>query len=125
MVKGVVQTLEATIGAVLILSTLVFLYSFQADTTEINLLDKADACLKYLDNKGELRYYAFNGVTTLETKVKDCLPGITDFDLKVCYTEQCNGDLPENKTVVLSSYIISGYDTVNPALINLWVWSKV
>jgi hypothetical protein len=125
MVKGFVRTLESTIGVILILTMLVLLYSHQTTIPETQLVQISYNCLEGLDNSGYLKYYAINDVTKLEHELTNCLPPITDFKVKVCDIEDCIVTLPDNKTVVSSSYLISGYDIPKPYLINLWVWSKL
>lgn len=123
--KGFIQTLEASIGAILILMIVVLLYSYQPTVPETQLLQVGYNCLDNLDNVGYLSYYALYDVTELENKIEECLPPITDFKIKVCDTEECNTTTPANKTVVLASYLISGYNATQPSLINLWVWSEI
>ncbi len=125
MVKGFVQTLESSIGAVLILSMVILLYSYQPAVPEMQLLQKGYDCLENLDNTGYLRYYAFNNLTELENNIDNCLPATTEFKIRICDTEDCSTNLPDNKTIILASYLISGYESPQPSLINLWVWSEI
>ncbi|MFQ6020766.1 MAG: hypothetical protein ACE5J4_01965 [Candidatus Aenigmatarchaeota archaeon] len=121
MVKGFIQTLEAVIAAVLILITILILYQ-PKPLVETQLQEISYNCLVDLDNKGFLRYY-LDDPEEIENKLKSCLPPLTDFVVKVCTNADCVADVP-SKTVVLSSYLVSGYYAVSPRLVNLWVWYK-
>jgi len=124
MVKGYVKTLESVIAIVLILISIVFLFP-EKTRTEPQISDTGYNCLKYLDFKGVLRYYAVNDLeSNLISDLRSCLPPILDYKAKICTTSICNTQLPEYTTVFLSSYLIAGEDSVEPTLINLWVWSK-
>ena len=121
--KGFIKTLEAVLGVILIVIPLFTLYTPQR--IEEQLSDIGYNCLKDLDNKNLLKYYAINNMNTeLNNSLRDCLPYLIEFNFKICKTSVCSINVPENKTVFLSSYIIAGYETVDPTLINLWLWSK-
>jgi len=124
MVKGFVKTLEAGIAIGLILVSMVFLFP-QKTKIEPQLSDTAYECLRYLDNRGVLEYYTVNGKQeNLISDIRTCLPPLSDFTVKICKTSSCGTTLPYNKTIFLSGYLIAGDNSVNPTLINLWVWSK-
>jgi len=121
--KGFIKTLEAVLGVILIIIPLFTLYTPQR--IEEQFSDIGYNCLKDLDNKNLLRYYAVNNNTIeLNNSLRDCLPYLIEFDFKICTTSVCSVNVPENKTVFLSSYIIAGYESTEPTLINLWLWSK-
>ena len=123
VMKGYVKTLEAGIAIVLILVSMVFLFP-EKTRTEPQISDTGYSCLKYLDYEGVLRYYAVNNLeSNLISDLRDCLPPILNYTAKICPTIICNAILPEDKTVFLSSYLIAGEKSINPVLINLWVWS--
>ena len=123
MVKGFVKTLEAGIAISLILVSMVFLFP-QKTKTEPQLSETAYDCLRYLDNKGVLRYYAVNNrQEDLVSDLRGCLPPLYSYTVKICTTSSCGTTLPDDKTIFLSSYLIAGENSFNPTLINLWVWS--
>lgn len=122
--KGFSYTMEAVFGAILILLTLLNIYAI-IPRTENNLSELGYNCLKNIDNKGLLRYYALNELNLeLNSNLRECLPFSIDFKFKVCSTADCNISLPQDKSVFLSSYLIAGDSSFSPTLINLWVWSK-
>jgi len=122
--KGFSHTLETVFGALLILITLLNIYT-NPPRTETKLSELGYNCLSSIDNKGFLRYYALNALySDLNNKLRDCLPFLIDFKFRICSTSDCSIQLPESKSVFLSSYFIAGNDSFNPTLINLWIWFK-
>jgi len=123
VMKGFVKTLEAAIAIVLILISIVFLFP-EKTRTESQISDIGYNCLKYLDYRGVLRYYAVNSLeSNLISDLKGCLPPILNYTARICSTIICDTNLPQDKTVFLSSYLIAGEESISPVLINLWVWS--
>jgi len=121
--KGFIKTLEAVLGVILIIIPLFTLYTPQR--IEEQFSDIGYNCLKDLDNRNLLRYYAVNNMNTeLNNNLRDCLPYLIEFNFKICTTSVCSVNVPENKTVFLSSYVIAGHESIEPTLINLWLWSK-
>jgi hypothetical protein len=91
---------------------------------EFQFSDQGYQCLKYLDDAGLLRRYAYAGLTTdLNNSLYACLPKTADFVFKVCSSMPCAEPLPQGD-IVLSSYIMSGEISYDPKVINLWLWSK-
>ncbi len=124
MVKGYIKTLEAGIAIVLILISMVFLFP-EKTRTEPQISNVGYNCLKYLDYKGILRYYAVNNLESdLILDLRSCIPPILNYTVKICSTPTCITELPENETIFLSSYLIAGENSIDPKLINLWIWSK-
>jgi hypothetical protein len=124
MVKGFEKTLEAAIAIVLILVSIIFLFT-NKEITEPQLSATGYECLKNLDNQGMLRYYAANGLEDrLNADLKTCIPSLLNYTTKICATSTCNTVLPINKTVFLSTYLIAGDNSFNPRLVDLWVWLK-
>lgn len=124
MVKGFEKTLEAAIAIVLILVSMVFLFTGE-EVTEPQMSVTGYECLKNLDNQGLLRYYAANDLgDSLNADLKACIPPLLNYTVKICATSTCNTLLPINKTVFLSTYLIAGDNSFNPRLVDLWVWLK-
>jgi len=61
VMKGYVKTLEAGVAIVLILVSMVFLFP-EKIRIEPQISDTGYNCLKYLDYKEVLRYYAVNNL---------------------------------------------------------------
>lgn len=125
MVKGFVKTLEAGIAIALILVSMIFLFNEQTKT-EAQLSDTAYSCLLYSDYNGSLRDYASRNMESeLVSNLRSCLPPLLNYTARICTTSYCSSsDLPENKTIFLSSYMLAGENSFEPKLINLWVWSE-
>jgi hypothetical protein len=103
--KGFVNSLESVIGAVIILSALMFLFQPSA-SQEIGMYQTTYDCLTYAKD-----------YTDFSTKFKECLPSTYDFQYNTCITPECSATLPENITVTSAEYIIAG-----PKLIKVWVY---
>jgi len=122
--KGIFKTLEAVLGVILILIVITSVYPIQS-RTDVQLSDTAYNCLKYLDDKTVLRYYAMNNLESdLNDDIEDCLPNTMNFTARICSTTTCTANVPEDLPVFLSSYLIAGNTYIDPTLVNLWVWSK-
>ncbi len=124
VMKGYIKTLEAGIAIVLILVSIIFLFP-ERTKKDPQISDTGYNCLKYLEQTGALRYYAVNNLeSNLNSYLRACLPPILNYTTKICSAMPCNIQVPENRTIFLSSYMIAGNDTFfNPILINLWFWS--
>jgi len=122
--KGFVKTLESALAIVLVLIAVIFIFSPQPKP-EPQISNIGYNCLKYLDDKGVLRYYAVNNLeSNLKNDLKNCLFPMFNYIAKICKTASCSIQTPQNKTVFLSSYLIAGDETISPTLINLWIWSS-
>lgn len=123
--KGMMHTLEAVLGSVLVLVGIMMIFPVQ-QTSEINFSEVGYSCLNYLGQNGLLRYYAINNMNAeLNDSLKVCLPSVANFKLKICSTSDCtDNDIPYDKTVYLSSYLIAGENTYNKKIINLWIWLR-
>lgn len=97
--KGFVNTVEALIGAILILSTMIYLFSPQ-QIQEQDIYGKAYDCLKYAKDFSDA-----------EVRVAQCLPATYQF--KLC-TDDCT--VNAQGTVIVADYIEQGKIT------KLWVY---
>lgn len=129
--KGYIQTLEAVVGALLIMVAIIYFYTPSTKIPESELSKIAYNCLKNLDDKGLLRHYmASEYRQELKNALKDCMPESTDF--YVCTTVEANcyniipEQAPKNKTVILADYLVYGeHVAISTEIIKLWVWSVV
>lgn len=126
--KGLSYTLEAMIAALLVLSTLVSVYSFSKkegvfDTVTIR--DLGYSCVKDADGRGLLRHYALsNDSAGVRSLFQSCLPRSLNFSVNFCAA--CAPDIPANRTIVSVNYIVAGEGaTFRPANANLFLWSIV
>lgn len=122
--RATVHTIEAVIGTLILLVGVMSIYPI-SQGEELHLSENGYNCLKYLDDGGQLRNYVYNALTTdLNTSLKDCLPQATGYTFKICATMDCSDTVPTDRSVFLSSYILSGQKNYDPKIINLWVWMK-
>lgn len=124
--KGFMKTLEASIAVVLILGAAVALNNASPSYPERNLMEIGNDCLSNVHNGGLLDQYAMSGDDDgLSDALGDCIPKSLNYEVKICHSSDCSADgLPSDRTVVLSSRLISGdYHEFNPSVVNLWMWS--
>ena len=123
--KGFVKTMEASLSIILILATVVFLFSGDKNYAS-QVPDKPSICLQYIENRGLLSYYAFNDMKVeLEDDLRSCMPPSFNYTVSICQSSSCSSDsLPLGKEVFVSSYLVAGDKEMKPSLINLWFWSK-
>ena len=119
-----IKTLEALVAAIILLVSIVVLIP-PSIFSQPQIPSISYACLKDLDNKGFLRFYAENlQEEEMENQLKNCMPSNLDYSVKICNTPVCNpGSLP-NKEIILSSYLIAGDQNSENRLINMWVWFR-
>jgi hypothetical protein len=120
-----IHTMEAVLGTLLVLGGILLIFPAQPQN-ETSFSETSYSCLKSMDQRGLLRYYAVNSMNSeLNDSLRECLPSIASFSFKICSTSNCiDSSVPYNKTVYLTSYLISGENTYNRKLINLWTWSR-
>jgi hypothetical protein len=122
--KATIHTVEAVIGALILMVGVMSIYPIEG-SSDFHFSDEGYNCLRYLDESGLLRSYAYNGMTDeLNNSLYDCLPKITGYAFSVCMTTSCTTSLPSGKSVFLSSYLVSGENSYSPRIINLWLWLK-
>ena len=123
--KGVLHTIEAVLGVMIILLGVTMVYPIRAKT-EVQLSEIGYLCLKELDQEGTLKYYVENDMTSnINTSLKSCIPQIADFTFEICSTVICNPSvIPNNKQIFVSNYLLSGYETYEANLVSVWLWLK-
>ena len=124
--RATIHTIEAIIGAVILLVGVMSIYPIE-ETKEFYFSDQGYNCLKYLDQKGLLRYYVYHDLNDkLNNGLRACLPPISDYTFKICSTPSCiSNSIPSDKSTFLSSYLIAGNSSnYDRRLINLWIWLK-
>ncbi len=118
MVKGFVRTLEAVIAAFIVI---IFIVNFYVTLKPQETLPSAYSCLKDLDNKGLLRTYAKTGQEDqLKQDLGSCLK--LNLNARICSSLDCSAEIPENKNVRATSYVLSGEAIYQKFLIRVWVW---
>ncbi len=124
--KGYLFTLESMIASILLLSVLLIVYNGSVQPHEfgtVSIAESAYNCLKDLDNRGILRYYALNNDTKIRGYIRPCLPMSLNFSIGFC--ETC-ATTNANKTVVSIKYIIAGDGSrFQPTTVNMLAWSVI
>ena len=119
-----IRTLEALIAAIILLVSIVILFS-PAAVSQSQVPSISYSCLKDSDNKGFLRHYAENYLADdLENQLKGCMPSNLDYSVKICNTSACNPDSLPNKEIILSSYVVAGDQNSENRVVSIWVWFK-
>ncbi|MDD5416821.1 MAG: hypothetical protein PHU12_02485 [Candidatus Aenigmarchaeota archaeon] len=103
MVKGFVNTVEAVLGALIIMSVMIYLFPQQA-IQEQSMHDITYNCLKYAKDYSDL-----------DAKLKECIPISYKYQYKICSSSDCSTTLPEG-TVTSADYITEN------SLVRVWVY---
>lgn len=125
--KGYLYTLEMLIAVSLIFGSIIFVFSTPVDKPdiEINMIKQSSFdALKYLDEKGILRKLATGGNSSeIDIILESSIPKSIFFKSVICQPI-CNiVEIPENQTVILTDYFISGYRTIYmPEKVRLYAW---
>lgn len=120
--RATIHTIEAVIGTLILLVGVMSIYPI-GGSTEIQFSETGHDCLKYLDDSGLLRNYVYAGMTDqLNNSLGLCLPQIAGYTFKICSTLPCTETVPADRSVFLSSYLLSGEKKYDARIINLWVW---
>lgn len=101
--KGFTNTIEAVIGAVIILSVMMWLFQTPA-TQETSSYSMAYNCLKYAKDSANV-----------DAKLRECIPISYNYQFKVCGSD-CSAALPSNVTVTSADYISNG------KIMKLWMY---
>ncbi len=124
--KGMLQSLEAVIGILLILTVATAIYSREVqlpDFESVNFKIRGFSALKTLDNTGELRKsISLNDTTYVENKLSDILP--KNLNLKVVFCGfECSAPNIASDKLMSVSYLISGdVNQINPKQVLLYMW---
>jgi hypothetical protein len=120
--KATVHTIEAVIGTLILIVGVMSIYPVN-ESRGFYFSDEGYSCMEYLDEAGLLRNYVYNGMTDeMNSSLRDCLPQVADYDFKICSTTSCVTTLPTDKSIFLSSYLLSGEKNYEPRIVNLWLW---
>ena len=124
--KGILQSLEAAMAALMILTALAIVFSSKENIPEFETVSwksKGFNSLKTLDDSNELRLYALtNNTQIIVEKLQNLLPSNVNFDVKICSSNCTLPNITAEK-IVSVSYLISGnVTTFNPKEIFLYMW---
>lgn len=121
-VKGFWRTVESIFAVILLMGFLLTLGSpFFITPAETDLGSVGYEKLKDLDSRDELRVYVAGGdYGTLKSKIE--IPGYSH-SIDICdYEGDCVGEYPDSENVIVSTYVISGYDQYEPYEVRLYIW---
>jgi hypothetical protein len=122
--KATVHTIEAVIGTLILIVGVMSIYPLN-ESRDFYFSDEGYNCLIYLDETGLLRNYVYNDMADeMNSSLSACLPQVVGYDFKICSATECTTTLPTDKSVFLSSYMLSGGNNYDPRIVNLWIWLK-
>jgi len=122
--KATIHTIEAVIGTLILLVGVMSIYPVE-ERTSFYFSDDGYSCLRYLDDSGLLRNYVYNDmIVELNNSLRNCLPQIASYTFKICRTTSCITTLPSDRSIFLSSYLLSGDNAYDKRIINVWLWLK-
>lgn len=121
--KGFWRTVESVFAVILLMGFLLTVGSpYFVTPADTDLSSIGYELLKELDNRDELRVYvASEDNETLNSKIE--IPGY-NHSIGICdYGGNCVGGYPDSENVIVSTYVISGYDGYDPSEVRLYIWS--
>lgn len=122
--KGVLFTVEAFIASILVLSTVLFLYSDSqrlADFEEIRTEESLDNCLLELKLSSELGEVNMTEEEAVRAEVNNCIPEFINHELVFC-ENSCSSPLEDERNVVSSRRF--SVDRDGPKELILYGWSE-
>lgn len=127
--KGLLKSLEAVIGALIIAGLFVFLYTSQetlpeSDTTSWKIT--GFNALKSLDWSNELRPSVYrNDTETIKSKLLPLIPSSLSYDVQIC-SLNCTAFQTSADRVVAVEYLLAGdVNNVTSRQVVLYIWSGV
>lgn len=130
MKKGSMFTVEAFLAVFMVVMVFFFLYSegikipkFHQKSIEHFTYD----CLRNLDLEHGLRNkVGGDNRAGIVADLQNCVPGAMGYNVTLCDWSGCdNIYLPDNKTVVSSSYYVAGReDNYTPTEVRIYGWEK-
>ncbi|MFP4634153.1 MAG: hypothetical protein ACLFM9_04280 [Candidatus Aenigmatarchaeota archaeon] len=121
--KGAMFTMEAFLATMIVLAAIFFLYLDPIDLPtfqEDEIKRRARDCLNDLHLEGKLQEEE-----NLEENVGECLPPGLDYTVVTCDSSGCEEpELPEDKSVLSSSYFITGEGESFPKQVIIYGWAE-
>jgi hypothetical protein len=119
--KGFWRTVESVISVILLMSFLLTLGGFHSISREVDLSSVGYEILEELDGRDDLRVHvASKDYGTLNSKIE--IPG-HNHSIRICdYSGSCVGQYPDAENIIVSTYIVSGYDKYEPFEVRLYIW---
>src|SRR3990172_9730125 len=116
--KGMLQSLEAVIGILLITSVIVTVYARDIQFPEfedVNLKLRGFAALQTLDNTGELRKsVVLNDTITVENKLVDLMPPQLNLKVIFCERECATPNIAADKLMSVTYLVAGDANNISP-----------
>ncbi len=127
--KGGWYTMEVFIVIFITLTSFIMFFNKsrqEPDFSQTLMKHEGFWVLQYLDSTGLLRIYSErNDTISLYNKISELLPNSINYDISICDENYCTSvNLPQNETIILSSYYIYGWKEMKPMEIKLYMWSE-
>lgn len=126
MNKGILQSLEAVIAVLMILTTFVVLFAPREGLPEFETVSwklRGFNSLKALDDNNELRMYALtNNTQTINEKLQSLLLSNMNFDVRICNQTCVNPNITAERIVSVSYLIAGNTSNFGPREIVLYMW---
>lgn len=124
--KGVIQTLEAVIAAVLIMTVVVVYYGPKENLPEFETIAwklRGFDALKALDASNELRQYALaNDTATIENKLLPILYTNINYRVLICESS-CNKPNINSEKITSVTYLMAGdVNNIKNRQVVLYMW---
>jgi hypothetical protein len=125
--KGFLYTIEVLIAVSIVFIPIVLIFSTLPvkPTLETSIMKtQGFDALDYLNTKGDLRKMMIEkNETGIEQSLRSLLPGNVRFETEICYKDCPRTNVPDNVTVVVFDYYLSGFrDYYNPEKVRMWMW---
>lgn len=129
MSKGYIYTLEVSIAALLVFTSLIYAFRTLPNLKDPSALIIKSRCydaLEYLNDAGILREYVYKGYREeLEIKLLELLPSNLNVEVLICETDCTPTYVPTDRNIIVVDYYVSGYENdYKFSKVRLFVWEK-
>lgn len=124
--KGILQSLEAIIGILMIMTTFIIVYTGREQIPEFDTINwklRGFGALEALDNNNKLRDVVLsNSTQTLKSRLSDLLPSGLNYDVVICVSDCGKPSIPSER-IASVIYLISGdVDDFRYRQVILYMW---
>lgn len=129
MDKGISYSLEALIAISIVVTSLIFVFSGLAAPQRAGLAfaeENAFSCLRSLDAEGKLRPDASaSNTNNINNNVRGCVRGSFNHTTQVCKGTCTSVTIDRDKDTVSAKYYLAGYNSTDPAVVIVYLWSSL
>jgi hypothetical protein len=127
--KGYLYTLEVLIAVSIVFGAVFLVYRSpppKPDAQIAMIKQQGFESLRYLDDQGLLRKYVNeSNETAIKNSLQNSLTKNIGFEIAICTTSCDTIGVPDNQTIILVDYYISGYrNSFDPKKIRLYLWGS-